>query len=224
MTNNELVSEALKDVKVKIILFIRDPIEFMVSAYGQSIKRRGQIDSIDDASKRFGNVRNVDRFINFCINQNYDLEIANYSKLKNDLPSVFEEALNIPLGTLELPAIKNINRSLTASELELQRLFNLYFGGRSSRFISDVLCNELPDIRPEKISLGDKVTSEFLSQISKDVERVNRKLDVECRYSLSVDDFVSDQHTGDSFTFTREQLEVLVKSICAQLGDGDSRP
>ena len=106
--------------------------------------------------------------------------------------------------------------------MELQRLFNLYYEGNSAKFISDVLCNQAPGVPAEKIMLSRIDAAEFASLIADDVEEVNKKLDPDCHYSLSADDFVSDQHTGDALTFNREQLEVLVKSICAQLGSGDS--
>jgi hypothetical protein len=222
LVHHKVIAEAFKKFNVRVILYIRNPIEHMLSSYGQGIKRARHIDDVKDAAKRYHMVSQVGQFIEIADKIKFGLTIINYSNCKHDIIPPFEKAIDIPLGTLELPKIKNVNRSLTASEMELQRLFNLYYEGNSAKFISDVLCNQAPGVPAEKIMLSRIDAAEFASLIADDVEEVNKKLDPDCHYSLSADDFVSDQHTGDALTFNREQLEVLVKSICAQLGSGDS--
>jgi len=222
LAHNLAFVETFKDFKVKIILFIRNPVCHMLSTYGQRVKRSRLVDTINDDAKKYVWVKRVDQFIDVCKKLNFELRVINYSNKKHQLSSVFEDALSIPINTLKLPPKKNVNRSLSASEMELQRLFNLHYDGNSAKFISDVLCNQLPDVEAERVNISGTEAARFVNRLSDDVEEVNKKLDPDCQYSLSVDDFVSDQHTGNAFTFNREQLEVLVKSICAQLGGGES--
>ena len=134
---------------IKIILFIRDPIDHMLSRYSQGLKRSGNAHSVDHTAEKYNLVQEVGQFIDVCKKLNFELRVLNYSNRSHYLISAFEEALCISPKTLP-PLTKNIKRSLTRSEIEIQRLFNLYFNGKSSKFISDVLCNELSNIRPEK--------------------------------------------------------------------------
>ena len=217
LANHSIMADVLQKFKIKIILFIRNPWGHMLSKYGQGVKRSGHVTAVNDAANRYNIVQRVDQFVDLCNNMNIELKVINYSKRKHELSSAFEEALNIPAGTLEIPKIKNINRSLTTSELEFQRLFNVYFEGHSSRFISDILCNELPDITPEKIKLSDEAASKFISRISKDVECINKKLDADCQYSLPSKDTSKDTAEQDVFTFSKKQLEVLISSICKEM-------
>ena len=79
------------------------------------------------------------------------------------------------------------------------------------------MCNELPDITPEKIKLSDEAASKFISRISKDVECINKKLDADCQYSLPSKDTSKDTAEQDVFTFSKKQLEVLISSICKEM-------
>ena len=152
----------------------------------------------------------------------FELIVINYTKRKRDLSTAFEEALGIPAKTLNLPKNKTVNRSLTKSEMELQRLFNLYYKGNSALFISDILCNQLPEIASEAATLSPEIATTFIKRLSEDVENANKKLDTNCAYSLPLNYTPCDQTSAEMYSFSKEQIEVLVRSICAKLGGGDS--
>ncbi|MGB2011224.1 MAG: hypothetical protein ACPHYF_06820 [Akkermansiaceae bacterium] len=217
LSNEEAFATTLKGFKVRIILFIRDPLEHMLSAYNQSIKRGRNTHSLEKFATRYNMPSRVGRFIKFCKDQNYDLNVINYSKNKAILLQVFERAINIPLSSLNIPPIATINRSLSISELEVQRLFNLHYTGQSFKFISDTLCNELPDMRSEQILLSGKATSAFISRMSKDIDLINEVIDAQHHYSLPPDTPIRNEMADNKFVFTGEQLEILVASICKKL-------
>jgi hypothetical protein len=107
----------------------------------------------------------VGQFVKDVTSAGVDLTVLNYSRHAKELLGSIEGWLGLPLDTLQKPPFDRINRSMTLAELELQRHFNVYFGKGAARFVSDPLCNRLPEIRSEAPSLSREELVIFLARM-----------------------------------------------------------
>jgi hypothetical protein len=123
-----------------------------------------------------------------------------------------EKWLGLELGGLKSPATKNINRSMTRSELRFQKALNTVLG-KSGYLVSDELCNTLPDVRSEAALPGVKEQEEMLERLSRTCEYVNEFVAPEHRYQLNV--LPIDEPDGglNHYDFTGEQIDVISKSL-----------
>ena len=140
--------------KLKVILYARNLFSHFFSIWAQQVKRSSLIADIDTFLK--------DRPVSDCAliidwlklskQFGFKLIIKNYSNHKNNLLNVFLEDLieekNKNIKFI-LPLNKRVNRSLTFSEYEIQRICN--FLNISKPPLSDLLVNQLPDIKSMKI-------------------------------------------------------------------------
>ena len=209
-----------RGVQISAILFIRNPLDHAVSRYVQTIKRRGSTRHLEEELALYDRPVRVLQFIVNARRLGLDLEVLNYSNHKGDLNSVFASTIGVEASDLLDPARPTINRGLTRSELRLQRAFNIEWGRKSSAFVSDPLCNELPDIKAEKPLISRAAYEEFVRVIDKMVADVNAIIPAEERYVVgSYEDSYgdADPDVSESFNFSAEQLDVLARSISARI-------
>ncbi len=212
--------QAMTDcLDVRVILFIRDPFEHCLSAYGQNIKRDGFTGEIGDylGSYRFPEL--VSAFLHLLNTYGASVTVRNYTRHKSDLLTVFA-AMLAPGLDLTPPPVEIVNRSLTRAEMQIQRRFNKELGRGSSRFVSDALCNALPDIRSEPPRVPLDAYERFFQAQQPFVEEVKHQVDEAAAYHLTSPEAygatLSDD-PSDLVTLSGEQLDLLVSSICREM-------
>lgn len=203
---------------LKIIFFVRDPLEYVFSSYGQSVKREGQVESLEKSLNKFSNLKNVCLFLKTCADLNVDISVINYSAYDDIKKPFFSSLLGNDcddfIKKLVLPENKIVNRSLTRFEYLLQRKFNFYLGRSSSKFISDALVDLAPDIKSElEVVSQDKVMN-FISSFDREIKFVNSFLSSDEKINISFNKLNS-LSTSDpcSFYVSEQQIDILASSI-----------
>lgn len=198
--------------KVKVLLFVRDPLEHASSSYQQSIKRGGGIKSFDEFIDKYSQPKLVCDFISRIHSLNsIELTIKNYSKKREDIVGVLSHWLGVRKSSFTLPAVENINRSMTHSEIYLQREFNKNLGP-CGHLISDPLCETLPEIKSDRFVPSLGAQKRMLARLEKPMMEVESFMgDREDCYSRELVDLVSDFDGKVSFDVS--QVEVFAKSL-----------
>ena len=213
---------------VEVMIYTRNVIEFLVSYWAQGIKRGG-------VQKDFNSwiVMNHNKYLSTLLKwlQNskqlgFQLKIRNYSNCKDQLAAdFFEKTLNLDfnLNDLKFPPNKLVNRSLTNSEYEIQRLFNHAYGKSSSKFISDFLVNNFPDEQSLKIRI-DKETFTHIKKENEDlVDELNKYLPNEHKLELgSEDEWVTSHPIPIMKNDVMRELSKSIKPLFLSLNESNA--
>ncbi len=165
---------------VRVLLYIRDPLEHLASTYQQSVKRKGYYDTMDVWTKgqNFKTrwlVKTVD-FVTLCRDAGANLHVLNYSQRKDVIARDVEAWLSLPADTLEAPH-KTVNRSLTFSEAELIRFMNHHSGQAAGSRLANHLVDSFPDIVGERILPTRPVLTRFVEKIALSTAAFDRLYD-----------------------------------------------
>ncbi|MGV6848834.1 MAG: hypothetical protein ACWA5A_10725 [Marinibacterium sp.] len=224
------------DGDLHVLCLIRDPLDHAVSTYQQSVKRGGFAGPLDEALTRYRLPASVLAVLETLKGAGARLTVRNYSRHRDRLLAVAEDWLALPPGTLAVPPVAQVNRSLTRAELEFQRRINATGTRIASQFVSDPWCNHLPDIRAEDPPLAPAALAAFLDRMRAAIDdprfaalvpeaerpRVGQPAEYAARFP--------DPATEMSFTFTADQLDVLAREIggilkaAEDLAGGDTPP
>jgi hypothetical protein len=207
----------------KVLLMIRNPLEWVESRYQQMVKREGCTDPIEDViagTNRLGSVRH---FLEIGKQTGVELTVRNYSYWSNSLEQVLAEWLNVDPSVFADLLTPRVNRSLTRSELELQRLFNVYSEGATSHFISDPLVNEIPDLPSDHVPWPEESFRAFYRRMEYETALTNEMLPESEHYVMppldkAIETYCHLPPTEDDYRFSSRQLNVLVAHLAAQLG------
>ncbi len=221
------IRSAFPDARLEFLCFIRDPVEHAISAYQQAVKRGGYTGTCGDF------LRHYDRPLGFVnVAQSIKdiggtLTIRNYSRHKKDLLPLVESWLGLSRGTLPKPPIERVNRSLTLSELELQRAFNRVLGSGAFHLVSDPLCNFLPDLKSEIPTVSRGEMEHFLARMKKVIAdpRLVALIPPEEYYQLDdlsayEERYVAEPEAEQELRFDADQIAVLSQAISKALTTG----
>jgi hypothetical protein len=202
---------------VRVLCFIRDPMEHAVSLYQQTVKRSGNTNSLVESLEGYAQPRKVLRVMETMQELGISIQVSNYSRHRRALLAVIENFLSIPRDSLKKPDFGVVNRSLTAGELALQSAFNRFYGKGSHRLISDPLCNDLPDIKSEFPALREAQLATFLKRMRGLVLPVNARLPENEHYHVPrASDAISrfrDPYDPKLLSFSHDQLEVIAREL-----------
>ncbi len=225
--------------KVRLLLFIRDPADFVASWYTQRVKRGDFDGSFDDfvvANDYF--THHLDRVkgvIDLCARVGYELCVRNYSKLTVPLDDTIEDILGVPRGVLERPPLQKVNRGLTSAERYLQQRLNHHLGpsfdlelgartvtsqAMSYQIVTKALCAALPDLETEYAELSPAIHKEFCRRNNAGIARVNPLLPESERYDIlneRDDRSCKAAAPAEPLIFSEAQVDVLAQSIAQVL-------
>lgn len=217
------LNNTFPNTRIEILLFIRNPYEHAQSIYQQRVKRLGYTVSFNEylcSSNTYPFLGMVEILIKKARNNNAILTIKNYSRLHDSILNCFENWLGIKNGTLVEPPIKTVNRSLTLSELFLQKRFNHHLGKNSSSFISDALCNKSPEIKSEKPLATSSAKKSFFKRIQSDINKLNSIIPESEQYSIDEENIDSDQielENHELCCFNKKQIDIISHSISKEI-------
>jgi hypothetical protein len=220
------VAEFIEDVahqfgfdRVEILLFIRDPISTVLSAWKQRVKRGGfyhiSLDNLHE-NEQIGldRVDFVEKFIQEVKRCNaVNLTVRNYSQCKNHLAVEVATWLNLPANVLQTHTISPVNRAPSYSELVLQTEINRILG-KSGKILSDPLCEQLPDVISEKLLPPLEVQEKIWEKVKPVVERINLHLAPEHQYRCDIQPPVP---LPDSLCFSHDQIRVIAASLGGEI-------
>lgn len=216
------------DAELRVLCYLRDPLDHAVSGYQQRVKRGGFAGTLADTLNGFAMPDMTVRALSRLRAAGAEVTIYNYSRHADRLLESFEHWLGLPGGTLPTPPTGRINRSLTRAELALQKAFNAHLGARASRLISDPLCNELPDLASEAPLADRDALAAFLERMARahadpaycdlvpaaERPRVADLAEAEARFAPQ-----SAAEAGRGLT--PAQMAVVAASVAAELGKLD---
>jgi hypothetical protein len=210
--------------QICLVMYVRDPLDHAVSHYQQMVKRGGSTDDFDALLATYNMPAKVARFLGWIDEQpDVLIRVHNYSRHRDRLLASFENTLGVPSGILIPPAQVRVNRSLSRSETELQRLFNGQFGAQSARFIADPLCDHLSEVRSELPPATVKTLAAFVTRMDQMLahHKINARFGPTERYHVPRAEeaaalFVQETE-GRVYKFSASQLQVLVDSMCAEI-------
>lgn len=159
--------------ELELIILLRDPYDHFCSFYGQLVKRHGFHCEPLEVIPLYQHFHEVAELSTGEKNEHFKINILNYDVERGSILKAFGRLINIKTPLVE-PTVKNINRSLTRNELMLQMIFNEEYGGDSQRFISDALCEELPDLPSEHVSLTEAECAGLRDWLAEPLEEINR--------------------------------------------------
>ncbi|MBW5799002.1 hypothetical protein [Halomonas elongata] len=202
---------------VNILVFIRDLVEHASSSYQQMVKRGGSTASVEDVFSRYKQPELVADFIDRCQKlPGFKITIRNYSNCRKNLLDEVESWVEAPKGILEKPSVENVNRSMTRSELRLQKGVNQYLG-KSGHLVSDRLCNNLPEIESEKALPSEEDQKAMLRRLEKACDYVGRHASSEHRYNNVTIPVSDDSLREDNYVFTGKQIDTIASGLAGEI-------
>lgn len=225
----EEYQSACPDVPLHVLLYIRNPLDHAVSHYHQKIKRGGFSGTLAASLQRYNIPARVLQLLELLHQFGAHVSVLNYSRHRNDLINTLERWLALPENTLSVPQNTQVNRSLSRSELELQRAFNTQFGEQARLLVADALCDALPHIRSENPPLARADLQDFLTKMSAliDADAFRALIpEPERLWVGQLSDHAArfpDPDANPDLSFTAEQIEVVVKSLSKHLRQGGFR-
>lgn len=172
-TIESFINNNKEDFKFSIILSVRNPVNLMISSYKQGVKLGGITEKIDDFNFTVhSRARNI---IEFCKENNVEIHLFNYSKLKQ---KITENILQVICPEFNLKKIKNfetriVNRSLSKSEVMITRNINKYFGRNMGAKFAERIVKHYPNIEVKKERLNQKKFERYKSEQKGNVDFIN---------------------------------------------------
>jgi hypothetical protein len=212
---------------VAVILFIRDPLEHAISMYGQRIKRGRLTASLDEyVSSEYRIPWLVSDLIDIVGAVGARLIVRNYSNYRRCILRAFLLAINLDERGFTLPPVDDINRSLSPSEIRVQRAFNRYFGRQAWKFVSQPLVDNIPFSPRIDLTITRETYDKFCEKMADILPVVNQKLPDGEQYSLNVPTHFSDQASKDDEEFiylSDRQMAVIASAVHAYIHNLETR-
>ena len=221
--------------RIKVLLFIRNPVGHAASLWQQYLKRSGGTAPIEAFFDKYCLPERVARFLDsFMSMDGIELTCLNYDRHRRDLLAPLRAWLGPPTITLAPPCAPTINRGMTRAELALQAALNRRIG-RAGRILSDALCTGLPDVPPDPVYPDPDCQRAMCARLAPILEQVNACLPEEERYRP---DIAPAPHNADcaGLSFSPEQVDLIgstlggeIRRLCLALaasgrGAGAPRP
>lgn len=218
LNNSQVLSNLVSKFKLKVILYSRNVFEHSFSRWAQDVKRGGLINNIDSylQSNPVGPYQMLLEWIKKSDSLGFELIVRNYSNHKYNLKDRFLTDLfgcKIDASTFREPKFGRVNRSLTLPEYEIQRLFNAIEGNRSSKYISDLLVNRLPNITSDKIKCNDVTYNLLMEKLSPILLEINDFLESDEEILIESKEFVVDDCNNTFKGLDLGQIKVMADGI-----------
>ena len=214
------IVELFPDHTIKTLMFIRDPFEHIVSAY-QELLKAAIVEDIADLIMKTSIPSNVKLFLRICDELNIECSVVNFSRNRANIREITSEWLGLKKDSLKAGPRLSVNRSLTRSEIQVQKEFNKVFGSYARRFVADPLTSELPTIKPSYPYIPSEVLKAYLGRMAVDCESVNKVIPSSERYHVpeleEVIKLIPTKKESEAINLTTAQLEVIVRNLAQYL-------
>jgi hypothetical protein len=203
---------------VKILLYLRNPMEFGVSYWMQLVKGERYIYDMETFLKDTGFIQKrmemTAEVLDFLSGQDgFEITTLNYSHCKNDLLSNVSKWLEIDKDTLVIPSAEKVNRSLNPGETILQLELNKILG-RDAIFLGKALSERITELETSKPSPSQELQERIWNETKPWIERVNRYLPP--GQALVFDRMAPREDTG-KYSFNEEQLKLIAQILGGEI-------
>jgi len=173
----------------EIILFVREPLERLNSAYQQAVKRRGFTGDIREVAEHDRDLPKAASLLAELRQLNIAFKIFNYSTTRRDTVKALLSHLSLwDLIAREGDAdVGAVNRSLTAAEANFILYVNQIFGAEYGALLSDALVNQLPEVAADPVPIDDGIKAYLRAKNMEAAEQLNRFLAPSDRLTLDMD-------------------------------------
>jgi hypothetical protein len=205
----------------EIILFVRNPIERLVSAYQQAVKRRGFAGTIAEFARHDVDTIQAASLVENLAERGIAFKLFNYSAMRNHAVERFFDHLRLwdMIKSGANADVGFVNRSLSRSEFGLILYLNQIFGVQYGSLIADALVNQLPDIATDNIPVDDAVQSDVRRKNARAVEQLNRFLPAS--EQLELDTIAPPTSSGPHQALSSAQVDVIRKAFPSTLVHAD---
>jgi hypothetical protein len=165
-------------VKVKVIIYVRNFIPFLLSAYDQVIKQDGEWRLFDEWAVQDGfQHASLSKGLQIIAGElpRENIHVLHYDRLSSNLIRSFFDVLGIN-SSFEVDQNdqrRQVNRSLTNEEREALLTVNKALGNAYSQELSDLLINANPNALGEPIVYHKTTEKLFLAQYNNEVNWLN---------------------------------------------------
>jgi hypothetical protein len=220
LKKNHLMTELQRN-DLHVIMYSRNLFDYLISAWGQYIKRGAGTLGINDFLME--DIDHVYPYILKWIKKSrinkFQLTIKNYSLEKENILHDFMASIfpNLKVAEFEysLPPLRFVNRSLSLVEYEFQTEFNKYFSN-SSKYISDMLVNNLPETSSETPYVNEKVYEHVKKKFAPLLAEINKHLPTKSILICEPYEELKKRFTAnqiDKYLISSDQIKIMVKSI-----------
>lgn len=195
---------------VRVLLFIRDPILHAESAYQQMLKRRMGDQDLEQVFKAFRVPGIAVSALKVLDNlPSSEVDILNYGNHKHTLLDDVAKFLGVPSDVLPDGDKSKVNRSMTTAELALLSAIRANNRDLSSA-VSIALCEQLPDVTPERKYPSRDVQREMIARLMPAIEIINARIPTVEHYDVSLQEPTP---VSDTFTFSQAQLKTIASAL-----------
>lgn len=211
---------------IRVLLYIRDPLDHAVSHYSQSVKGGRETRTFGEFLATYSTPIKVKSLLLDFEKHGLSCDIVNYSRHRKYLKTTFENWLGVPEGTMQIASGRVINRSLTRAELELQRKLNHFRQAHPEKTVSSLLSKKMPEIKSELPLISQDDLRKSLDRIQKLVDDPDLKQRIPSDAAYQVESFdrasarFLEPDTEHRFSFSADQLHLLAKIIGQSGGHG----
>lgn len=213
---------AKSDRPVKVLLYTRNVFEVLFSGWGQWVKRGGSSQDIDSfllADTSNMPFANVAAWLDAADRYGFELVVRNYSNCKSNLMDVFLADVfdgQMPDFEVEYPKVREVNRSLTHVEYEIQRIFNRHLT-KTSGFVSDALVEGCPEIKASALTCKSETYDVVRRRLTPLIEKINQRLPDKEKVQFEDKSKVVSEDLRREYSIGSAQIEVLVAALSEQL-------
>ncbi|WP_299620360.1 hypothetical protein [uncultured Tateyamaria sp.] len=210
--------EALRDeFDFNILLFVRDPLDHMVSIFKQRKKTGRFSGALESFAASYNAPAMIERVLGNLNAQGYTHTVFNYSNNAQNLHALVAGWLGIPSDRLEDAPDHSINRSLTASEVFMQTTLSGHLDQKDVLLIGTMLCNLVPDVSPDPMHISEPVLAGFLDRMTKVCAQTNDLLPSGQHYNLpTLAEAIAKYPAADdaeALTFSKQQIAAVSKAF-----------
>lgn len=211
-----------KNFDTQVILFVRDPVEMLLSSYGQAVKRGGHTGTLEEFWPSERHTAKASQLLKMLQDEGVPVILRNYSPHKSAVIEAFLGCLLQDVSAFRDDFdVGTINRSLTNGELAFQMAFNRHFGKESARFVSDVLVTELPDAQAEHAYLSRDAFDTFTDGLKEAIAHLNGALPEPEKIAVLDYEAYHFAPSDQDVQLTAEQIDVVVAAISKRMKDNE---
>ena len=199
---------------VTVVLFTREFLGHALSILNQGVKRHAFDIGPQKFLAHYAMPLQVLQALEAIEQAGCRVKILNYSRHADHLLESFSAVIGVASGTLVVPPVARINRSLDTSELYLARRLNAVIGNTGG-LLADPLCEQLP-LHPVGVPrIARQDYEAFRERMAPLEAKLNELIPHSERYGIEEPIVIDEQDPGgqESLTFSAAQIDVLARSL-----------
>jgi hypothetical protein len=222
--------ESLRDQwDFHVLLVVRNPIEQLGSVYQQLVKRHGYSKGYEEflfehEYRCNASIKSA-AALEMLEAHGISYTLFNYSVLKDKIIEALIDSMGIDAGIARHSITAPVNRSLSATELQLLLFVNALYGSSVGRRLADSLVNQLPDVEAVSLTMSAGSWQRVVEVNQLSVDTINKRLTSENQLCFTAQPgFSGNLYCNLSANQIQLSRTVLAESIQQELGFNLNEP